>query len=129
MAKASSLISSTKVVAGAVGVAILTTYLTQQTTNHARDIAAGLTTRPLSGVAATCVQQAGLHEQAIRACITQHALTMGLNDTFMFSLIGCVICTVLALFLGRDPALEAAKKAKERGEKVEGEKPVAVLGE
>lgn len=129
MARASSLISSTKVVAGAVGVAILTTYLAQQTANHARDIAAGLTTHPLSGVAATCVQQAGLHAGAIKACITQHALTMGLNDTFMFSLIGCVICTVLALFLGRDPALEVAKKAKERGEKVEGEKPVTVMGE
>src|SRR5712691_964330 len=42
MAKASSLISSTKVVFSAVGVALLTTYLTQQATTHGREIAVGL---------------------------------------------------------------------------------------
>lgn len=119
MAKASSLMSSTKLVAGAVGVAILTTYLTQQSTSHARDIAAGLQTRPLSGVAATCIQQAGQHAQVLHACVVQHAVTMGLNDTFMFSLIGCIVCTVLALFVGRDPAITAAREAKKRGETVE----------
>ena len=119
MAKASSLMSSTKLVAGAVGVAILTTYLTQRTTAHARDIAAGFQARPLSGVAATCIQQAGQHAQALHACVVQHAVTMGLNDTFMFSLIGCIVCTVLALFVGRDPAITAAREAKKRGETVE----------
>ena len=128
MAKASSLMSSTKTVSGALGVAILTTYLTQQTATHARDIAAGFAARPLSGVAATCVQQAGQHAQALQACVTQHALTMGLNDTFMFSLIGCIICTVLAFFIGHDPALEVAKQAKKRGEAVENS-PVPMLGE
>jgi hypothetical protein len=53
---------------------------------------------------------------------------MGLNDTFWLSLIGCVICTVLALFVGRDPAIEAAKEAKKRGETVE-DVPVAVVSE
>lgn len=129
MAKASSLMSSTKMVFGAVGVAILTTYLTQQAANHGKDIAAGFATRPLSGVAATCVQQAGQHVQAIQACVAQHALTMGLNDTFLFSLIGCAICAVLALFVGRDPALEAIKQAKKRGEKVEAQTSVPVLSE
>jgi hypothetical protein len=43
---------------------------------------------------------------------------MGLNDTFLFALIGCAVCTVLALFLGRDPAIEAARAAEERGEAV-----------
>ena len=37
MAKASSLINSTKMVFGAVGVAVLTTYQTQQATNHAKE--------------------------------------------------------------------------------------------
>lgn len=129
MAKASSLISSTKVVFGAVGVAVLTTYLTQQATAHARDIAASLATRPLSGVAATCVQQAGQHAHALQVCVTQHVITMGLNDTFMFSLIGCAICALLALFLGRDPALEAARQAKKRGEAVEAQPSVSVLSE
>lgn len=119
MAKASSLMSSTKTVFGAVGVSILTTYLTQQGIAHGKDIAATLQTHPLSGVAATCVQQAGPHVQALQACVTQHALTMGMNDTFVFCLIGCVVCTVLAFFVGRDPAIEAAKKAKKSGEPVE----------
>ena len=107
MAKASSLINSTKIVFGAVGVAAFTTYLTQQAATHA------------SGVAATCLAQVGSQTQALQACVAQHALTMGLNDTFLVSFVGCAICTVLAFFLGRDPALEAAKEAKKRGEPVE----------
>jgi EmrB/QacA subfamily drug resistance transporter len=107
MARASSLISSTKVVFGAVGVAVLTTYLTQQSTTHARD------------VAASCVRQVGQQAQALKLCVTQHAVTMGLNDTFLFVLIGCAVCTALAFFIGRDPAIDAAKAARKRGETVE----------
>ncbi|HVB21659.1 MAG TPA: DHA2 family efflux MFS transporter permease subunit [Ktedonobacteraceae bacterium] len=129
MAKASSLMSSTKLVSGAVGVAVLTTYLTQQTTTHAKDIAAGLVAHPLSGVAATCVQQAGVNASALQACVAQHAVTMGLNDTFLVSLIGCIVCVVLAFFVGRDPAIEAAKEAKKRGEAVETQPPVPMLSE
>ena len=128
MAKASSLINSTKLVFGAVGVAILTTYLTQQSMAHAKDIAAGFLTRPPGGVAAACVQQVGQHAQALQACVAQHAVTMGLNDTFLVALIGCVICTVLAFFVGRDPAIEAAKEARKRGESVE-EPVVPVMSE
>ena len=128
MAKASSLINSTKVVFGAVGVAVLTTYLTQQATTHAQEIAAGLLTRPLGTVAAVCAQRAGQNAQALKICVTQHAVTMGLNDTFLFVLVGCAICAVLALFLGRDPAIEAARAAEKRGEKVENI-PVHALSE
>ncbi len=128
MAKASSLINSTKVVFGAVGVAVLTTFLTQRGTTHAQEIAAGFLTRPLSGTAAACVQQVGQNAQALKICVTQHAVTMGLNDTFLFVLVGCAICAVLALFLGRDPAIDAARAAKKRGEKVE-PPPVPVMSE
>ena len=107
MAKASSLMNSFKTVFGAVGVAVLTTYLTQQTTAHAKD------------VTASCIQQVGPHAQALQTCVVQHAATMGMNDTFMLSLIGCGICTVLALFVGRDPAIEAARAARKRGETLE----------
>ena len=124
MARASSLMSSTKTAFGAVGVAVLTTYLTQQAANHARDIVAGLATRPPSSVAAICLQ----HAQALQTCVVQHATTAGLNDTFMFSLIGCAICVVLAFFVGHDAAIEAAKAAKKRGETVE-KPPVPVLSE
>lgn len=128
MAKASSLISSTKVIASAVGVALLTTFLTQQTITHGREIAAALRARPLSGVAATCAQQAHQNAQALQACVTQHAVTMGLNDTFLIVLIGCAVCTLLACFIGRDPAIEAAKAARKRGETVE-EPPVPIMSE
>jgi EmrB/QacA subfamily drug resistance transporter len=117
MAKASSLMSSTKVVFGAVGVSVLTTYLTQRATVHIPD------------VAASCAQQVGQHAQALQFCIGQHALTMGMNDTFLFSLIGCVICTLLTLFVGRDPALEAARAAKLRGEAVEEQPHVSALSD
>ncbi|HEU5369119.1 MAG TPA: DHA2 family efflux MFS transporter permease subunit [Ktedonobacterales bacterium] len=120
MAKASSLINSTKTVFGAVGVAALTTYLTQQATTHAQDMTAGLLTRPPGGAAAACLQQVGQQAGLLQACIEQHALTAGLNDTFLLSLVGCVVCTGLALFLGRDPALEAARQARKRGETLEG---------
>jgi EmrB/QacA subfamily drug resistance transporter len=116
MAKASSLMNSTKIVFGAVGIAILTTYLTQQTTAHIKD------------VTATCVQQAGSQVQALQLCVAQHATTMGFNDTFLVSLIGCIVCAALAIFVGRDPALEAAKEAKKRGETV-GNAPVPVAGD
>ncbi|HEY6539367.1 MAG TPA: DHA2 family efflux MFS transporter permease subunit [Ktedonobacteraceae bacterium] len=128
MAKASSLISSTKVVFGAVGVAVLTTYLTQRGTMYAGQIATSLQTRPLSGVAAACVQQAGQNASALKLCVQQHAVTMGLNDTFLFVLVGCAVCTLLACFIGRDPAIEAAKAARKRGEAIE-KPPVPVMSE
>jgi uncharacterized membrane protein YdjX (TVP38/TMEM64 family) len=51
---------------------------------------------------------------------------MGLNDTFLVVLIGCVVCTVLAFFIGRDPAIEAAKATQKRGE-TEETPPVPVM--
>ncbi|HVB73598.1 MAG TPA: DHA2 family efflux MFS transporter permease subunit, partial [Ktedonobacteraceae bacterium] len=117
MAKATSLMSSTKTVFGAVGVAVLTSYLTQRATTHATDALANC---------AQVAQRAGVHSMVFRACVSQHALTMGMNDTFLFSLIGCAICAVLAIFVGRDPALEAAKAAKRRGETVEESAPLTV---
>ena len=46
-------------------------------------------------------------------------MTLGMNDTFFLAFIGCAICAVAALFIGRDPALQAAKAARKRGEKGE----------
>jgi EmrB/QacA subfamily drug resistance transporter len=127
MARASSLVNVTRMVFGAVGVSVLTTYLTQQATAYATNVIASLHTLPLTGVAATCATTAGSNVSALKVCIGQYATTMGLNDTFMLVLIVCAVCAVLALFLGRDPAIEAAKRAKESGEKVE--ERVAVAGE
>jgi hypothetical protein len=49
-----------------------------------------------------------------------------LNDTFLFSLIGCIICAGLAIFIGRDPALEVARAARKRGEHVEVKTPASI---
>ncbi len=125
MAKASSLVSVMRQVAGALGIAALTTYLTQRTASHAQDIGnamqAGLQTHQLSGVAATCVQAAGptLNQAAAQACVVQHATAMGMSDTFWIVLICSAACILLALIVGRDPAIEAYKKARANGEEVE----------
>lgn len=104
MARASSLVSVTSVVFGAVGVSALTTYLTQQATAHANDAVAALHTNPPTGIAASCVA-AGRNASALKVCIGQHVATMALNDTFMLVLILCAIYAALALFVGRDPAI------------------------
>jgi MFS family permease len=124
MAKASSLVTVTRMVASAIGVAGLTTYLTQRGANHGLDIEqsvqAGLASHQFGGVAATCVQAAGptFNQDALRACVVQHAATLGLNDTFWVVVIFCTLSTVLALIVGRDPALLALKQARARGEEM-----------
>jgi hypothetical protein len=42
-----------------------------------------------------------------------------MNDTLFLAFSGCAICAVGTLFVGRDPALQAANAAKRRGEKIE----------
>jgi MFS family permease len=106
MARATSLRNSTTTVANAVGVAVLTSYLAQKATTH------------LKAAAATCLAQRGqdLAQAALHACISQQTLTLGMNSTFFVALIACAVCAVAALFVGRDPALKAAKEARRRGE-------------
>ncbi len=124
MARASSLVSVTRMVFGALGVSALTTYLTQQAAAHANDVLAALHTSPLTGVAATCASAAGKNAQVLKACVGQQVSTMALNDTFVLVLIVCAVCVALALFVGCDPAVEAAKRAGESGELVEEKAPV-----
>ncbi len=132
MAKASSLVSVTRIVASAIGVAGLTTYLTQQAATHGlaigKAIQLGLATHQLSGVAATCVQAAGrtLNQTALRACVVKQAATQGLDDTFWVVVIFCAASIVLALILGRDPAIRAYQQAKARGEEVTPERVPAM---
>jgi MFS family permease len=106
MARATSLRNSTTTVANAVGVAVLTSYLTQQATTHLKDAAA-----------TTCAAQTGQHLSlsALHACVGQQAEALGMNDTFFVCLIACAACAAVAFFVGRDPALEAAKEARKRG--------------
>ncbi|EFH84686.1 DHA2 family efflux MFS transporter permease subunit [Ktedonobacter racemifer] len=114
MAKATSLMSSTQTVFSAIGLAVLTTYLTQHAAAHAQD------------GAATCIAQLGSHAQALHTCIAQQALTMGMNDTFLFTLICCLGSAVLAIFLGRDRALEAARAARQLEKQDEVKAPASI---
>jgi MFS family permease len=116
MARATSLRNSTTTVFNAVGVAVLTSYLTQQATTHLKD------------ATATCVAQAGQHLQisALHACVGRQTLTLGMNDTFFLALIACAVCAVATIFVGRDPALEEARAAKKHGEKVEEGAPMTM---
>jgi len=82
MARASSLVNVMRQVAGAIGLSAFTTYFVTQ-------IAAHVATGQVYPIAATAA----------------------LNDAFLLSLIGCAVSTVLALFLGRDPNVVAAKQA------------------
>jgi EmrB/QacA subfamily drug resistance transporter len=52
----------------------------------------------------------------------------GINVALMVSTIGCAVAIVLALFLGKDPAVEAAKRAAARGEVTPEARP-AMIGE
>lgn len=138
MARASSLVNVTRQVASALGVAVLTSYLTQSAATHGKDIATGLQQRPPTGIAAACINAAGVtaptpeallaHMGLIKTCIADYAFTMGLNDTFFFVMVACGVCTVLALFVGRDPAVQAAKAAAARGETTAPREP-AFVGE
>ena len=85
--------------------------------------------------------QAAQNQAAIQQCVQQHiqqqtaqatqahlpqivqqvfpaAATHALNDTFLITMIGCGIAIVLALFLGRDPSITAARRAAATGEVV-----------
>jgi DHA2 family multidrug resistance protein len=142
MAKASSLVSVARMVFSAVGAAIFTAYVTQQAKTHVQAALASfkVPTTVLQNLQATCVAKVGQNVAAIQECVkggaqdyaTLHAvkpaIVLGFNDTFLLATIGCAICILLALLLGRDPAIEAAKRAKERGEAVE-EKPVVAIAE
>jgi hypothetical protein len=126
MARASSLVNVTRQVFSAVGVSVLTTYLTQRAITHGGEVAVAFQQRPLTGIAASCAPLARAGAAAVRTCVTQHVTTQGLNDTFTVVVIACGICAVLALFVGRDPAIQAAKRAAAAGEPVEAKQPTMI---
>jgi MFS family permease len=124
MARGSSLINVTRQVFGAVGVAVLTTYFTQRATSHGNDVAAALHKTPLTGIAAICAPLLRNGIAQLKACVTPYVTTQGLADAFTVTMIGSVICIVLALFVGRDKAIEAAKRTVASGGTIEVSEPV-----
>jgi len=137
MARASSLINVTRQVFGAIGITALTTVFVQQTQNKAialtKQYASGSPfdpTTPLGQISAACAKPFGAtasqHTAQIQACVQQAvghsvaatAQTYGITVAFAVSMVGCAAAIVLALFIGKDPAVEAAKQAAVRGETV-----------
>jgi DHA2 family multidrug resistance protein len=137
MARASSLMNVTRQVFGAVGVSILTAYLIQQATGYADGLKTTFQNEQLASVRTACIQQFGPNATAVANCIqqhaqayvSQHAATMALNDTFFATLIGTAVCIVLALLVGRDPALRALRQARKRGEAAAVERQPVMVGE
>ncbi len=144
MARASSLINVTRQIFSAIGITLLTTYLIQQTTNHAGSVATNFTAYfangPAQAAQASCAQQLGANVPAIQQCVAKiaatqgkayilaHATTLGLNDTFLISMLGTMACIGLALFLGRDQNVQRMKEALRRGENIETQ-PSVLIGE
>jgi hypothetical protein len=131
MARASSLVSVTRQVFGAVGIAGLNTYLTQQVSNHTSAVADTFKSLFLPSAQAHCATQYAPNvgqitqcvQQAARGYVIPHAFVMGLNDTFVLVTIATASCVAVALLVGRDPAVQAAKEAKARGETVAAPRP------
>ncbi|HEV2403949.1 MAG TPA: MFS transporter, partial [Ktedonobacterales bacterium] len=140
MARATSLLNVTRQVASAIGISVLTTFLTTRATSHAPHVVATFKSTQLAQVVAqaqtacvaklgqvpgvqACVQ--GIVQGKTQAYVFNHSFTQGLNDTFVFSMIATGICIALALLVGKDPAVEAAKRAQARGEDVQ-RQPVMV---
>ena len=154
MARASSLVNVAHQVFAAVGVAILTTYLTQQVNNQVNPAKTAFQGQPsqqailaaqkafggapLQHAQAACAAQLGPTNPGLEGCVQHagqqfvqnyvtnaarqyigHAAAQGFNNTFLLVVIVCGVAAVLAIFVGRDPAIQAARRARERGETVE----------
>jgi EmrB/QacA subfamily drug resistance transporter len=141
MARASSLVNVTRQIFAAVGITVLTTYWAQQTTNHSSGVLNDFKAGPLQAAQAQCVHQFGQNMQAVQVCVSQyasqhsaayigtHSMTLGLNDTFFISMIGCAVCALIAFFVGRDPNVEKLKEAAARGEQLQPRATAMIAGE
>jgi len=140
MARASSLVNVTRQIFTAIGISLLASYLTHQASGYVSQATTDFTNGPLVTAQANCAAQFSTNPAGIAGCIGQfakqdagayifqHSYTNGLSDTFLLVSIGCVMAVVLAIFVGKDPAVEEMKAAKRRGETVESHGP-AMIGE
>lgn len=138
MARASSLSNVTRQVFGAVGISALTAYFLQQATSHGQPLFTQLLTSSsfpavaqyqqflASPAAQHCLDNGGANVPPAIYAICQQAATSSLNDTFLIAAIGCAVCIVIALLVGRDPAVQAAKTAAANGETAGTPQPVLV---
>jgi EmrB/QacA subfamily drug resistance transporter len=136
MARASSLTNVTRQIFAAVGISVLTTYLTHDAVTYFNPTKASFQNGPLKAAQQACVAHVGQNLQSVQQCVQQqaqayvfqHTFTNALNDTFGLVLIGTLIAAGFALFIGRDPAVERVKAARANGEIIEASRPM-IAGE
>ncbi len=107
MARASSLFNVTRQIWSAVGVAGLSSYLTNRAGSRAGDVI--LQARAGTGAAGACVASSGGHADAVRACLARIVTAGALNDAFTVVVLLSFVTILLAIFIGRDPALKGAR--------------------
>lgn len=112
MARASSLFNVTRQIFAAVGVAGLSSYLT----NRAAALVPQITVqaRAGSGAAGACVLATPQQLPAIRECLTRLVTADALNDTFFVVVLLTVATMLVCIFLGQDPALKATRTVEAR---------------
>jgi EmrB/QacA subfamily drug resistance transporter len=112
LGRGSALVNVTRQVFIAGGVAALASLSTQRAATHAGDIARSLAARPPGGPAAACLREP---RSLLPNCLSQHAIVLGLNDVFLLAFVGCCVAVVFAVFIGRDPSVEALKGSAPSG--------------
>lgn len=106
LGRGSSLVNVTRQVFIAGGVAALASLTSQRAADHLRASIASLPSRSPDAAARACLH--GPHS-GLAGCLSRHAIVLGLNDVFLLAFIGCCLAVAIALFVGRDPSLEALK--------------------
>src|SRR5262249_34052366 len=119
MARASSLFNVTRQIFAAVGVAGLSSYLTNRAealVPQGRRDATNAVGAPGAWVPAT-----PQHLETIRACLAKVVTADALNDAFVVVVALCFLTMLVAGFLGQDPALRSARAAEAEPEAVKAE--------
>jgi len=111
MARASSLFNVTRQIFAAVGVAGLSSYLTNRATSIASHLR--IDTRDGTGPIGACVQATPHDVALVRGCIARIVTAEALNDAFALVVALTFLTILVALLLGRDPAVRAAAKAED----------------
>jgi len=114
MARASSLFNVTRQIWSAVGVAGLSSYVTSRATTRAADVI--LQARSGTGAAGACVSATATQVSLVRACLARLVTAEALNDAFVVVVALSFATMLLAVFLGQDPSVKAARPVTSRVE-------------
>ncbi|MGA8923156.1 MAG: DHA2 family efflux MFS transporter permease subunit [Candidatus Dormiibacterota bacterium] len=126
MARASSLFNVTRQIWSAVGVAGLSSYLTSRATMRAGDTI--LQARLGTGAAGACASATPAQLSLVRACLARLVTAEALNDAFVLVVALSFVTMLLAIFVGQDPSVKAARAITSRGDSTPAEVPNPTAG-